>query len=108
MACPVDQPLTQEAEGRLRSLPAQLPALMPGEGEGGGKPGFREKETHDGANNPQGCFFIFVFFKAIMNQTGSLQLPIQSISTGRIPIRSINNHLKKINAGNLFSSVILF
>lgn len=73
---------------------------------GGGKPSFREKETHDGANNPQGCFSFF--FKAIMNQTGSLQLPIQSITTARIPIRSINNHFKIINAGNLFSSVILF
>lgn len=45
-----DQPLTQEAEERLHTLPAQLPALMPGGGEEG-KPGFREKETHDGHNN---------------------------------------------------------
>lgn len=108
MACPVDQPLTQEAEGRLRSLPAQLRALMPGGGEGGESPVLGRRRPTMGPTTPRAAFFIFVFFKAIMNQTGSLQLPIQSISTGRIPIRSINNHLKKINAGNLFSSVILF
>lgn len=45
-----DQPLTQEAEERLHTLPAQLPTLMPG-GREGGKPGFKEKETHDCHNN---------------------------------------------------------
>lgn len=70
-----NQPLTQEAQERLLTQLSSFPLSRMDEDMG--KPGFKETE-----NSPLGLYFIF---KAIINQSGSLELPVQSIATGRIP-----------------------
>ena len=66
--------------GRLhaRSLPSPSFLLSPPKRRsdgGGGSLALGRRETHDGANKPPGLHFVF---KAVINQTGSSQLPIQS------------------------------
>lgn len=60
---------------------------------------FWEMETQSGASNHPSLQAAFCL-KAIINQTGSLLLPMQCIATGRTHISLIYYYFKTITAGN--------